>query len=52
MNKLQFWAATALGALCLTLALATVTMASMNRGLQGDINVRQQYVQQSVQLEG
>ena len=52
MNKPQFWAATALGALCLALALANVTMASMNRGLQGDINVRQQYVQQSVQLEG
>ena len=52
MNKPQFWAATALGALCLTLALANVTMASMNRSLQGDINVRQQYVQQSVQLEG
>ena len=37
------------------MALANVTMASMNRGLQGDINVRQQYVQQyvqrSVQLE-
>ena len=52
MNKLQFWAATALGALCLVLALATVTMASMNRSLQADIGVRQQYVQQSVQLEG
>ena len=52
MNKPQFWAASALGALCLVLALANVTMASMNRGLQGDINVRQQYVQQSVQLEG
>ena len=52
MNKPQFWAATALGALCLSLALVNVTMASMNRGLQGDIGVRQQYVQQSVQLEG
>ena len=52
MNKPQFWAATALGALCLVLALANVTMASMNRGLQGDINVRQQYEQQSMQLEG
>ncbi len=52
MNKPQFWASTALGALCLVLALANVTMASMNRGLQGDIGVRQQYVQQSVQLEG
>ena len=52
MNKPQFWAATALGALCLVLALTNVTMASMNRSLQGDIGVRQQYVQQSVQLEG
>ena len=51
MNKPQFWAATALGALCLVLALANVTMASMNRDLQGDINVRQQHVQQSMQLE-
>ena len=52
MNKPQFWSATALGALCLVLAVANVTLASMNRDLQGDIGVRQQYVQQSVQLEG
>ena len=52
MNKPQFWSATALGALCLVLALANVSMASMNRSLQSDIGVRQQYVQQSVQLEG
>ena len=31
MNKPQFWAATALGALCLVLALANVTMASIDR---------------------
>ena len=52
MNRPQYWTTTALGALCLVLALANVTMASMNRSLQGDIGVRQQYVQQSVQLEG
>ncbi len=52
MNRLQFALSTALGALCLLLALATVTVASGNRSLQGDINLRQQYVQQSVQLEG
>ena len=52
MNKLQFWAATALGALCLALALTNVSLASMNRGLQGEVGMRQQYVQQSVQLEG
>ncbi|MDO9094935.1 MAG: hypothetical protein Q7U99_20145 [Rubrivivax sp.] len=52
MSRLQFWLATALGALCLVLALANITLASMNRGLQGDIGARQQFVQQSVQLEG
>ena len=52
MNRLQFWAATALAAACLVLAASNVVLSSSNRGLQGDIGVRQQYVQQSVQLEG
>ena len=52
MSRVQFWLATALGALCLVLAMANITLASMNRGLQGDIGARQQFVQQSVQLEG
>lgn len=52
MSRTQYWVATVLGAVCLLLALGNVTLASMNRGLQGDIAQRQQYVQQSVQLEG
>lgn len=52
MNRLQFSLATALGALCLLMAGANVTLSALNRGLQGDIAQRQQYVQQSVQLEG
>lgn len=52
MNRLQFSLATALGALCLLMAGTNVTLSSLNRGLQGDIATRQQYVQQSVQLEG
>lgn len=52
MSRLQFWLATALGALCLVLALSNITLATMNRGMQGDIGARQQFVQQSVQLEG
>ena len=52
MNRLQFSMATVLGALCLLLAGVNVTLSSLNRGLQGDIGLRQQYVQQSVQLEG
>lgn len=52
MNKLQYWTLTALAGSCLVLASANVALSSSNRGLQSDINVRQQYVQQSVQLEG
>lgn len=52
MNGLQYGTLTALAASCLVLASANVALSSSNRGLQGDINVRQQYVQQSVQLEG
>jgi hypothetical protein len=52
MGRVQFWLATVLGALCLALAASNITLVSLNRGLQGDIGLRQQYVQQSVQLEG
>lgn len=52
MNKLQFWALTAVATACLLLSGAVVALSAGNRGLQGDINQRQQFVQQSVQLEG
>ena len=52
MGRTQFWVATALGALCLALAGGNIAMLATNRSLQGDIGMRQQYVQQSVQLEG
>jgi hypothetical protein len=52
MKRLQWHLATALGAGCLLLAAANVALSASNRGLQGDVALRQQYVQQSVQLEG
>lgn len=52
MNRIQYAAVTTLAALGLLLVTADVTLASLNRGLQSDIALRQQYVQQSVQLEG
>lgn len=52
MNRVQYWTVTAVACTGLLLAAGNVTLASLNRGLQGDIGVRQQYVQQSVQLEG
>jgi hypothetical protein len=52
MSRAQFWLATVLATISLLLALSNITLGSMNRGLQADIGQRQQYVQQSVQLEG
>jgi len=52
MGRVQFWLATVLGVLCLALAGANITLVTMNRSQQADIGLRQQYVQQSVQLEG
>ena len=52
MNRLQYWAVTAVAATVLLLAVVNVSLAALNRGQQGEVGVRQQYVQQSVQLEG
>jgi hypothetical protein len=52
MNRLQFGTVTTVAALAAVAMGASVTLAAMNRSLQGDIGQRQQYVQQSVQLEG
>jgi sensor domain CHASE-containing protein len=52
MNRTQFWISTVLAASALLLAGANVLLGSMNRSLQADIGQRQQYVQQSVQLDG
>ena len=52
MNKLQFSTVTLLASLSLPLLLGNIALVSMNRSQQVDINQRQQFVQQSVQLEG
>lgn len=52
MNKIQFWTVTLLAGLSLPLLLGNIALVSMNRSQQVDINQRQQFVQQSVQLEG
>lgn len=43
---------TVLGALALALSAASIALASGNRSLQAQLAQRQQYVQQSLQLEG
>lgn len=52
MSRIQHFIAVGLAALVLALVAANLTLASLNRDLQADVTLRQQYVQQSVQLEG
>jgi hypothetical protein len=51
MNRIQFVITTVLGGVALLLLAACIVLATMNRGLQAEIGARQQFVQQSVQLE-
>lgn len=52
MTKTQFWITSTLAGASLLLVGGNLALTAVNRGLQGDIALRQQYVQQSVQLEG
>lgn len=48
----EFWLLSAIGALALVLVTWNMIMVHRNSSLQGDVNARAQYVQQSVQLQG
>ena len=52
MTKLQYWIAVVLGAACFAAMAANVTLGTLNHSARADVTQRQQYVQQSVQLEG
>lgn len=52
MNTMQYWITTAIGACCLAVLAGNMVLSYGNKSAQADIAVRQQYVQQSVQLEG
>ena len=52
MNRIQYWIAVAVGLACLVLMAANVTLVQLNQSARADVGQRQQYVQQSVQLEG
>ncbi len=51
MSRLQFWATSLVAALALMLMGGSLVVQGLNRSLQADVGQRQQYVQQSVQLE-
>ncbi len=47
----EFWISTALAIVTLLLLIVNMVLFSGNRGLQAEVAGRQQYIQQSVQLE-
>ena len=51
MRRWQARSLTAVAALTLLLALANASLLALNRRLQGELHERQQFIQQSVQLE-
>lgn len=52
MTRLQYWIVNAVAGTCLVLLAAIVWLTHANQSARADISLRQQYVQQSVQLEG
>jgi len=52
MSQLQYWIATAIGAACLATMAASIALGLSNGTSRTEVTQRQQYVQQSVQLEG
>lgn len=51
MTRLQYWTVTTVAAACFTAMLANLAFGFANQSARADVGQRQQYVQQSVQLE-
>lgn len=52
MSRFQYWVVTAVAAACFVAMLANISLGATNNALRGDVSQRQQFVQQSIQLEG
>lgn len=52
LNRLQYWLLTALAVLTLLLCAVNASLFAGNRRLQAEIASRQQFILQSVQLQG
>lgn len=52
MSPTQYWIVTLLAALCLAATAANAALSLRSRTAQAEVAQRQQFVQQSVQLEG
>lgn len=51
MTRLQWWTSSTVAGLALLLMVCSLALGALNRSLQADIQLRQQFVQQSLQLE-
>ena len=52
MSKVQYWVVTFIAAACFVAMLVSVSLSYNNATARADVNQRQQFVQQSLQLEG
>ena len=52
MSRVQYWVATVLGAMCFAAMAVNIALSHGNNLARVDITQRQQFVQQSLQLEG
>ncbi len=52
MSRLQYWIAVVVSAACFAAMAANIALGLGNASARADVTQRQQYVQQSVQLEG
>jgi len=50
LKTIGFWAATALASLAVLLVIIDGLLVTSNAGIRGEVNGRQQYINQSVQL--
>jgi Tfp pilus assembly protein PilN len=52
LKEAQFWVLTMVAALTALLTIANIVLFQSNRTIQTDVTSRQQFIQQSIQLEG
>jgi hypothetical protein len=50
LKTIRFWAATALASLAVLLVIMDGWLVTSNAGIRGEVNARQQFINQSVQL--
>lgn len=52
MKRWEFWVLSVIGALCVVFVIANMVLFSGNRALQSEVDQRNQYIEQSLQLQG